>query len=142
METIEVVLLGNRGVGKSCFMRQLLTNEYDEKYIPTYNFDRHSVYNYYYDKKYNVIDMAGDELSIFNMSTYFENADMFIIFYESTNFTSFQDILDWESKIRNPMAKIKYVRTKCDLQRQISHSKYNEVRISSKLNINLNEVFK
>jgi len=37
---MEIVLLGDGGVGKSCFLQKLETGKFEEKYIPTWGYEK------------------------------------------------------------------------------------------------------
>lgn len=120
----KIVICGDGGVGKTCFLEKLITNNFTKKYNPTLGFEVHQYNNY------SIWDISGQEKYQISDDV-FNGTNKVYIFYDGTSKISFKNIPFWENKL-SPEKEIFYVRTKCDIEKQIPFYKENEFRISSK----------
>ena len=136
----KIVFCGDGGVGKTTLIKKILINEFEQRYVPTLGVEVHPI-----DigtKKFTVWDVAGQEKYSLGYDQLFENASKVVIFYDSTSSLSFKNINFWERKIPPQCSDIIYVRTKCDISRNINKHIQEEICISTKNNTNLLSIFK
>ena len=105
----KVILLGNTGVGKTCFFKKLTTGKFMEKTIPTIGLDRKTVNtNFDVDKSgeienknfhINLFDTAGQEKYRVISKNYYRRSDGILILYDITNRQSFDDVNKWINEI-------------------------------------------
>lgn len=80
----KIVLLGNSGVGKSCTLNYILTNEIKTKHNATLGVEVHPIFTTPY-KQFSIWDCAGKDTLGGLREGYFINSDACIIFYNDVN---------------------------------------------------------
>lgn len=108
---IPVVLVGDAGTGKSCFLHNFADGSYDSTYMPTIGVDlrvRHG---------FKVWDLGGNLRYREMARDYYKRAGTFFLFYDITSRDSFNHITEWVLDIthKNFLARIIVVGNKCDL---------------------------
>lgn len=111
MDSVKTIaFFGDGGVGKTAYIKKLLTGKFEKRYIPTLGMN---IYRYnYFNQTIDIIDFSGQEKFNINTNINYDNA---LIFYDSTSRITFKNIKFWESKIPENVP-ITYVRTKCELK--------------------------
>lgn len=142
---IKVVFVGDGGVGKTTYLNQMLSRNFEKKYIPTIGADVHPIDKRYNGTKYkfNVWDCAGQENLGGFKEGYFIGSNNFVVFYDGTSQISKKHAMEkWTRDIKrvNEDANILYVCTKSDLPRKVRTSPHH-IYISTKNKHNLEEVF-
>ena len=152
--TINLILIGDSGVGKSQFFLRFFTNEYKDEFSSTIGMDRRNFSVKYNNLYYRVIlnDTAGQERFRSLPMKYYQNADGALLLYDLENKTSFYNIKNWVEGMRNASNtnKVIYlVGNKIDLVRKTSYQEGKELatsfglkyfEISCKININIEEI--
>jgi len=99
--TKTILLVGNSGVGKTCFLNRLIHDTWNPKFFPTEKFN---VVNATINKKQvKFIDFAGQNLFL---KTKLPKIDLIVYFYSKDSYISFQNIPVWREKF-NSDEKIK-----------------------------------
>lgn len=93
---MKIITLGLSNVGKSSFIKKILTNEFSSFSVPTIGVD----YNKIYYKEHEIIiwDTAGQEYYNAISSQYYKNTDVGLIFFDLTSEESFNCL---ENKIND-----------------------------------------
>lgn len=135
---MKIVFCGDGGVGKTSYIEKILTGNFQMKYLPTSGVQ---VYTFNHgEHKYKIWDVAGQEKYSLEYDKIFENADKIVIFYDSTSKRSFTNMKNWKEQF-NIDCDIIYVRTKCDIVEQKTAHMKNEIKISTKNEVNLMSIF-
>ncbi len=99
----KIVILGDEGVGKTCFLKTLKQGKFESTYIPTEsNYLKLSTIEYK-GIFYNIIDSAGQEkyqTVISNMDKWVD-IDLFIVMFDLTNLLSYKNVRWWLDKVRS-----------------------------------------
>jgi GTP-binding nuclear protein Ran len=157
MNTMKVCFIGDGGVGKTTYLKRLLTGNFESKYIPTMGVEVHPlVFN---TNKGNVIfniwDVSGQEKYGGLCDSYYNNTDAFIVFFDVTSKNSYKNCKKWieYAILKKPLATFILIGSKVNcsslnvrkvLQRNIKlHKTYNiqYYDISSKSNYNCYKPF-
>jgi GTP-binding nuclear protein Ran len=159
---LKVVLVGDIGVGKSTYVKRLVTGEFEFKYIPTVGSEVHPldwVVKYAEEvetKKGKLVidvwDTAGNEEMGGLTEAYYKGADGCICMFDVTNKMSFENLDGWIEKFRRVSnAPIYIVGNKVDVTHSEvtsnMFSKFLSSRglkgwfISAKSNYNFEKVF-
>nr|QBK90333.1 MAG: Ras-related GTPase [Pithovirus LCPAC103] len=90
----KIVLIGDKAVGKSAYLRRLLTKEYDESYAATLGVATHplDLPTNYGIIKFNMWDTAGDDRFRGIGSAYYSGADGAIIMFALDSSSSFAKV--------------------------------------------------
>ena len=156
---IKVITLGKSGVGKSCILRRLTDNTFDENTIATIGLT--SILKEIKLKngkniKLKLIDTAGQEKYKALSKSYFKNVDAVLFIFSINSEESFNDIKSWINLFNensNGKASIPHylVGNKLDLERNVSkelvddfineNTNYKYFETSAKENIGINELF-
>ena len=117
----KIIIIGNRGVGKTSISNQAIKNEFSTKYNATIGLEVSFLYVKLDDKviKLNIWDTCGQETYRSLIKSFYRNSSLAIIVYSIENKNSFQDLDLWikELKINNsPDTKIILVGNKLDLE--------------------------
>ena len=155
----KVITLGKSGVGKSCILRRLTDNTFDENTIATIGLT--SILKEIKLKngkniKLKLIDTAGQEKYKALSKSYFRNVDAVLFIFSINSEESFNDIKSWINLFNensNGKASIPHylVGNKLDLERNVSkelvddfineNTNYKYFETSAKENIGINELF-
>jgi len=100
-ETIKITILGAVSVGKSCLINQFVTNDFVTDYDPTIEdtWIKHVTVDGAVSKV-EMLDTAGSELfSESNFESWVEDADTFILVYDITSSSTFNELDKIHKKI-------------------------------------------
>jgi len=95
--TIDIALIGDSGVGKTCLLLRFVDETYTESYITTIGVDYKSKLTTINGEsvRLNIWDTAGHERFRTITSTYFRNAQGIIFVYDVTDATSYKNLNIW-----------------------------------------------
>ena len=101
-DTMRLFLLGNSSVGKTSFIKRFFDNYFSTSNLSTLGIDVEKTYVKINDKKIkiDVWDTAGQERLRSIPRKYFIKGDGFILMYDVTNETSFNDLNQWIKDIK------------------------------------------
>ena len=154
--TINIILVGDSGTGKSNLFSRYFLNEFKEDFISTIGMDKQIKLIKYKNHLYriSISDTAGQERFRALPLKYYQNADGTLLLFDITNKESFDNINSWIQDLqkngRDKNHKIYLIGNKIDLSdRKINQDqaqtlaeslglKYYEM--SCKNNLNVNEV--
>ena len=110
--SIKVTMVGNVGVGKTCIVKRLVKNEYDESGKSTVGAN-YSKYEIYLDNKKIILDIwdtAGQEKFRSMGRHFYKNSNIVVIVYDITKKESFDDIKTfWYDNIKENAEKYKVI---------------------------------
>ena len=88
---INFILLGDKNIGKSCFVIKFVENIFEKLYIPTINLEIKKKVVSYNTHQYqlNFIVTSGNDYKE-DYENYYNEADFFLVFYDITNEKSFE----------------------------------------------------
>ena len=149
---IKVEVVGDSKVGKTALLKQLINNEFDEEYIPTYGYE----FNIYIIKineiiiKFQIWDMSGADNYRISLLHLYRNATLGILVYSVCSRESFNNLENWiiQLKDKAPTSKTILLGNKCDEKekREVSYEEGKEIfekynleyfmEISAKYNFN------
>lgn len=150
MNTIKVSLIGDGGVGKTTFVKRILTGDFTQKYVATLGvevnpFQSPTIPN----TIFNIWDCAGQEKFSGLRDGYFVESQACIVMFSLTSRLSFTNISRW-IKLYQRMGRgpILICATKSDIPRErmvasaeIEELGYPYVEVSNKNATNLYTVF-
>ena len=157
---INLILIGNSNVGKTCFFNRFNKNQFQENFVSTIGIDKYFRYFKYKGKECKVClwDTAGQDRYRSLPKKYYQNADGILIIFDVCNKESFNDVSIWMNEI-NDNANVNsegkkislfLIGNKIDLlERSINKEDGNDkasfygmkyFEISCKLNINITEI--
>lgn len=142
MNKVNVLLVGDKGVGKTAFINRFRGDHYEMKCVPSIN----NMVDYK-EVKLNMLDNVG-ELPYTQQYNYYKNANVVIAVFSVDQKTTFKNLRKWiyNVKLVNREAPIILVGNKCDLQREILPQEVGEYydfpyfEASTKDNINFEEI--
>lgn len=116
----KLLLIGDSGVGKSCFLLRFADDTYTESYISTIgvDFKIRTIEQDQKTVKMQIWDTAGQERFRTITSSYYRGAHGIIIVYDVTDRDSFNDVKNWMQEIEKyAMENVNklLVGNKCDL---------------------------
>ena len=110
--SIKVTMVGNVGVGKTCIVKRLVKNEYDESSKSTVGAN-YSKYEIFLDNKKIILDIwdtAGQEKFRSMGRHFYKNSNIVVIVYDITKKESFDDIKTfWYDNIKENAEKYKVI---------------------------------
>jgi small GTP-binding protein len=144
VEKIKIFTLGNRDVGKSCFIIRYTEDKFQETYLMTVGFDvkiKDIVLN---DKKYKIAmyDTAGQERFKSMVYNVIKNADGIILIFSITSQDSFDSIAEWMKNIREVKPKefpVVLLGNKIDLEESRVISKQEGEELAQKYELSFYE---
>jgi len=141
--SFKVVLVGDAGVGKSCFLQKYVDATYNEDHVVTIGIDFKSkvIERAAETIKLNLWDTAGEERFRSTSTSIYGGADGCILFYDTTDSNSLKNVLKWKTEVDKLNADIIYilVGTKSDLsERKAVHPEAAQ-NIASQVNMKLFE---
>jgi hypothetical protein len=157
-KVLNTILLGERGTGKSTWIRRMIGFPYSQKYFQTIN-PEPSLVHTTNDCFFNIRDFGGD-LSKINQ-TFFEYANVAVIFYDICSRITFNKVPEWINMVKaispdcyiiicaNMEDKLRISRLNCRppdacFNRFYEHNgeKYVQFRMSGKTLYNYEFIFK
>ena len=155
---IKVIIVGDGGIGKTTLMNRFLMDSFTSVYKKTIGVDfleKHVfVPSIHEDVTFFLYDTAGQEEYNALTRSYYRGAGACIVAYSITDRSSFTAVPAWVAKVREEcgMIPVVLVATKADLGEESSVTQEEATaqsldlnlrlfRVSSKENINVNEVF-
>jgi small GTP-binding protein len=123
MSSYNIILLGTGGVGKTTFVTQFIDGCFDENPAPTLEDEyTHHVVLDGKTVQLTITDISGTEgLKNLRLAA-IPNGDIFILFYNITDKTSFEDVTDYYEEIRGTLRKDKFpcvlCGNQCDYEKQ------------------------
>ena len=156
-QLIKIVIIGDSGVGKSSIIVRFADNKYDDYFLPTigleFSIKKITIDDNLY--KIHMWDLAGQERFRSITTSYYRNAQGILLAFDIANLDSFKNVEKWLFdiyKYSGDNTKIILIGTKSDLETERKISRENAEKfaksinvsyyeISSKTNININEVF-
>ena len=154
---INIVLMGDSGVGKSNFLNMYFNNIFVETFISTIGIDRKTKIIKYKNLIYNVniSDTAGQERFRSLPLRYFKNAEGILLLYDVSSVESFKNIERWVDDMKSNekyFSQVIYViGNKIDIkEREVSYEEGEDLakqlgfkyyEMSCKINMNIFEIF-
>lgn len=155
----KIIVLGDSGVGKTCFIMQYTDQIFTENHISTIGVD-YKTKTLQHDNKiiaFQIWDTAGQDRFRSLTKNYITNSDGILLMYDITNEISFKNMKNWLSQIKDKKSAYKdiqvvVVANKCDLieKSEVETWKAEELckkhgfkfcEASAKKNINVAEAF-
>ena len=157
--TFKIIIVGNSGVGKSCFLKRAAQQKYTDNYQATIGFEFILMY---YDvngikMKLQIWDTCGQEMYRSLIQGFYRNTALTVLIYAVNDQKSFEDLDNWIRDIRNSTENgqpIFLIGNKCDIEedlREINIDNGNEfattnyleyfTEASAKEGKNINETF-
>ncbi|XP_030386332.1 GTP-binding nuclear protein Ran-like [Scaptodrosophila lebanonensis] len=152
--TFKCVMVGDGGTGKTTFIKQHMTGEFEKKYVATMGVEVHPLI-FYTNRgaiRFNVWDTCGQEDFNSLRDNYYSLGDCAIIMFDVTSRTTYKHVTNWERNLRRICDNIPIVLcgNKVDMKdRKISerevkfqnHSNQQYYEISAKLNHKVKKPF-
>ena len=154
--TINIILIGDSGVGKSNLFSRYFQNKFEENFISTIGMDRQLKVIKFKNILYNVSisDTAGQERFRSIPMKYYQNADGVLILFDVTNKESYDNVNKWIEDIKksggNDKKGMYLIGNKIDInEREVTRDEgkhladslsLNYYEMSCKININIYEV--
>ena len=144
MEKLKILTLGNRDVGKSCFISRYTENKFQETYLMTVGFDVKTKDIVLNNKNYKIAmyDTAGQERFKSMAYNVIKNSDGIILIFSITNQDSFDAIAEWMKNIRDAKPKefpVVLLGNKIDLEDQRVISKQEGEELAQKYELSFYE---
>jgi Ras-related protein Rab-1A len=139
-QTIKIVVLGDKNVGKSTFSYKYMSGDYIDNLkssIGTTVFTKPVKSSRHYYLKLELWDFAGEERFNFLIAMHAEGVNGVILMYDITNNNSFSNLGEWVSLIRGYLgdAPIMLIGTKLDLEDKRAVSKIMGLDVVKKLGL-------
>ena len=101
--SINIILIGDTGVGKTNVFLRYFKNKFESNFISTIGLERQTKLIQYNNKCYrvNVNDTAGQERFRSLPLTYYQNADGALLLYDITDKDSFENVRKWMDDLNN-----------------------------------------
>eukprot|EP00357_Protocruzia_adherens_P000089 CAMPEP_0114976076 /NCGR_PEP_ID=MMETSP0216-20121206/2461_1 /TAXON_ID=223996 /ORGANISM="Protocruzia adherens, Strain Boccale" /LENGTH=203 /DNA_ID=CAMNT_0002336943 /DNA_START=44 /DNA_END=655 /DNA_ORIENTATION=+ len=118
---VKLLIIGDSGVGKTCFLLRFADNQFTTNHIATIGIDFKIKGVRIKDKnvKLQIWDTAGQERFRTITQTYYKGAMGIILVYDTTDATTFNNIRNWMRQIdQNAQSEVRrvIVANKCDLE--------------------------
>ena len=100
----KIILIGNTGVGKTCFLEKLVENNYNYRHEPTIGVDFRLVYHKTDDDKAvkcHVWDTAGQEQFLSITRSYYKGAGGIVFMYDTSKMESFKSVKRWYEIVKH-----------------------------------------
>ena len=154
--SINIILIGDSGVGKTNLFQRYFQNKFEEMFISTIGIDRQTKIIKYKNKLYrvNVNDTAGQERFRSLPIRYYQNADGALLLYDISKIESFENVKTWMEDLkknqRTSKQTIYLIGNKIDLsERMVTQEEAKEMaqslgikyyEMSCKINMNIYEI--
>jgi len=99
MNTYKIILVGDGGVGKTTFIKKILTNSFDKAYLSTLGVEVNPIILQEEKVVLNVWDCGGQFRGL--EDGYYIGAIGAILMFDKTSKISFRDVEYWKNKIKN-----------------------------------------
>ena len=121
--SFKIIVIGDSGVGKSCFTNKSTKNIFEPDYNATIGFEFFTFNIKFQEKiiKLQIWDTCGQELYRSLISNFYRNSSLAIVIYAVNNLDSFQDLDMWFKELRThagPDIKVFLVGNKTDLKNE------------------------
>lgn len=94
----KIIIVGDAQVGKSAYVKRLLTGEFVKNYVATMGCEVHPIT--IDDRTFNVWDVAGEEKFRGKLeNSYYTKADGAIVMYSATDESSYKSVKSWIKKL-------------------------------------------
>ncbi len=154
---LKILLLGDSSVGKTCFLLRFVEDSFTHNHISTIGVD-YKIKLVNMNKQFiklQIWDTAGQDRFRCITKNYFRGSDGIMLIYDITNQSSFNNIRNWISQIKDSLgeeARITLVGNKVDLESNRIVSTEDGMKLakehnfeffeaSAKENINIEEAF-
>ena len=119
--SFKIIVIGDSGVGKSCFTNKATKNIFEESYNATIGFEFFSFNIKIHDKiiKLQIWDTCGQELYRSLITNFYRNSSLAIVVYAVNSAQSFENLEIWFRELRthaNPDIKTILIGNKIDLK--------------------------
>ena len=155
--TLQIVTMGNAGVGKSSIIKRYISDIFDNNSLSTIGIEfsiKEMTLKNGKKIKLKLMDTGGQELYRSLSKSYFKNSDGVLFVFALNNEQSFTDISEWinffnENCFRDNIPKY-LIGNKCDLDSHVNQALINEIannndmkyfKTSAKEKININNIF-
>ena len=144
VEKLKILTLGNRDVGKSCFISRYIDDKFQETYLMTVGFDVKTKDIVLNNKNYKIAmyDTAGQERFKSMAYNVIKNSDGIILIFSITNQDSFDAIAEWMKNIRDAKPKefpVVLLGNKIDLEDERVISKQEGEELAQKYELSFYE---
>jgi len=121
--SFKIIVIGDSGVGKSCFTNKSTKNIFEDDYATTIGFEFFTFNMKFKEKiiKLQIWDTCGQELYRSLISNFYRNSSLAIVIYAVNSLESFKDLETWFREIRihgGPDIKVFLVGNKTDLKNE------------------------
>ena len=140
MEEKKVILVGDAGVGKTTFVKRLMDQNFDPKYIATLGVEVYPIIDRERNITYNIWDCAGQEKFAGLSDGYHICSDIGIIMYSADSKITYKSVNSWKTRIQriNPNIPIYVLCNKIDVKNQ---KVTQDNLISCKNDVHIEQVF-
>jgi len=116
----KVILLGDAGVGKTCFLKKFVEDTFQTNHIVTIGVDykEKTIERSKFSVRLHLWDTAGEERFRSFSTSIFANSDACFLFYDVADKTTFDNLSVWKTMVEkiNPSLLTVLVGTKLDMQ--------------------------
>lgn len=141
---INIVIIGGKGVGKSCFLIKSVNNKFEKLYIPTIGIEkiRRAVRLEGVRYSLNFIVTPGDEKYRGDYSVIFRDVSVLLLFYDLSDMDSFNVVVElfgnmyslYKDLFDNKMPVLFLVGTKADKPKAVNSEVIKEFCVKHKIN--------
>ena len=146
----KLCILGDGGVGKTALLKNLLTNQFEKKYVATLGVEVHTLtfQTNVGDRRFNVWDTAGQEKFGGLRDGYYIQAQCGIVMFDVTSNITFKNVVNWMRDFHNVVgeAPVIVIGNKVDIKdsrkvfekdvlEKLGEVKYYEMSVKEGLNM-------
>lgn len=144
-QKFNIVVIGDKGCGKSTFIQKHLTSKFERKYLSTQDVNIYLLPFYTSEGiiEFNIYDLPIIPFENNNNDFYYKNADLAIVFFDLTREITFTNTPQWILQFKRicPKSPIIIVGNKADLkERKVSDREISD-RIHTKTMLNAGIVY-
>ena len=140
---INIVIIGGKGVGKSCFLIKSINNKFEKLYIPTIGIEKIRRAVRLEGTRYNLnfIVTPGDEKYRGDYSVIFQNVNVLLLFYDRSNVDSFNEVVElfnhiygiYKEVLLNQMPVLFLVGAKADKPKAVDSERIKEFCVKNQI---------